>query len=167
MLVKLSILHKAPPRRPPESLRELSADEKKAARRRPFQRVEKAARPLFRERLHGGRGSFSCEKVTSSAMRSVISEAHPPGGPLLPLRGNSPCVLGNDRFSLYSAACGRRNSARLSLTAGFSTALKGRPKAAFEGFAIQFAGFAAAGAVSRPIPAPARATRRPPAGPAG
>ena len=29
-------------------------------------------------------------------MRSVISEAHPPGGPLLPLRGNSPCVPGND-----------------------------------------------------------------------
>ena len=28
------------------------------------ERVEKAAKPLFRESSHGGRGSFSCEKVT-------------------------------------------------------------------------------------------------------
>ena len=60
--------------------------------------VEKAAKPLFRERPHGGRGSFSCEKVTPFTMRSVISDAHPPGGPLLPLRDNSPCVAGNDGF---------------------------------------------------------------------
>ena len=43
------------------------------------ERVEKAAKPLFRERSHDGRGSFSCEKVTPSAMKSVISEAHVPG----------------------------------------------------------------------------------------
>ena len=61
-----------------------------------IQPVEKAAKPLFRERSHGGRGSFSCEKVPPSAMRGA--RAHPPGGPLLPLRGNSPCVLGNDGF---------------------------------------------------------------------
>ena len=65
----------------------------------------------------------------------------PPGGPLLPLRGNSPCVLGNDRFSFDSCGClrpqarfgaqppagrllarrCRRNSARLSFREGFST----------------------------------------------
>ena len=61
-------------------------------------------------------------KVAPSTMRSVISEAHPPGGPLLPLRGNSPCVPGNDGFSFDSCGYGRRNSARLSLTEGFSTA---------------------------------------------
>ena len=43
------------------------------------ERVEKAAKPLFRESSHGGRGSFSCEKVTPSAMKSVISKAHVPG----------------------------------------------------------------------------------------
>ena len=68
--------------------------------------IEKAAKPLFRERSHGGRGSFSCEKVTPSTMRSVISDAHPPGGPLLPLRGNSPCVAGENRFQFFRA-CGR------------------------------------------------------------
>ena len=72
-----------------------------------IQRVEKAAKPLFRERLHGGRGSISCEIVAPSAMRSVISEAHVPE---------------NDGFSFDSCGCGRRNSARLSLTEGFSTA---------------------------------------------
>ena len=72
-----------------------------------IQSVEKAAKPLFRERLHGGRGSISCEIVAPSAMRSVISEAHVPE---------------NDGFSFDSCGCGRRNSARLSLTEGFSTA---------------------------------------------
>ena len=70
------------------------------------QPVEKAAKPLFRERLHGGRGSFSYEKVTPSTMRSVISDAH---------------VAGNDGFSFDSCGCGRRNSARLSFGEGFST----------------------------------------------
>ncbi len=51
-------------------------------------------------------GSISCEIVAPSAMRSVISED---------------MRLGNDRFSLYSCGCGRRNSARLSITEDFST----------------------------------------------
>ncbi|WP_297213035.1 hypothetical protein, partial [uncultured Flavonifractor sp.] len=34
---------------------------------------------FFDKRLHDGWGSISCEKVTPSVMRSVISEAHVPG----------------------------------------------------------------------------------------
>ena len=34
-------------------------------------------------------------------MRSVISEVHPPGDPLLPLWGNSPCAPGNDGISFF------------------------------------------------------------------
>src|SRR5699024_5513110 len=71
-----------------------------------------SVRPLSREKLHGGRDSISCEIVVSSAMRSVISEAHVPG---------------NDGFSFDSRGCGRGNSARLS--SADSTYFTGSPAA--------------------------------------
>ena len=42
------------------------------------QAVEKGACAFFDKRLHGGRGSISCEIVPPSAMRRVIFEAHVP-----------------------------------------------------------------------------------------
>ena len=44
---------------------------------------------------------------------SVLFQSHLPQAPLLPLRGNSPCVAGNDGDSFPSVVCGRLNSARL------------------------------------------------------
>ena len=60
--------------------------------------VEKDQKVFFDKELHDGWGSISYEIVTPPAMRSVLSEAHVPG---------------KERFSFDSAACGRRNSARL------------------------------------------------------
>ncbi len=53
----------------------------------------------------------NCACGRNRSLRSVFSEAHPPGDLLLPLRGNSPCVPGKNEFRLHFAACGRRNSA--------------------------------------------------------
>jgi len=49
---------------------------------------------------------FFFEIVGPFWMRSVISDAHPPGGLLLPLRGNSPCVVGNDKLRLIPPPAG-------------------------------------------------------------
>ena len=49
----------------------------------PLETVEKGLLAFFDKGLHDGQGSISCEIVTPSVMRSVISKAH---------------VLGNDRF---------------------------------------------------------------------
>ena len=49
---------------------------------------------------------LQADKSHTCGLRSVFSDAHPPGGPLLPLRGNSPCVAGENRFPFFRA-CGR------------------------------------------------------------
>ena len=62
------------------------------------------------DRLHARWASIPYGKVGPSCARSVISDAHPPGDPLLPFQGNSPCVAGNDEVIFYSIARGRWNS---------------------------------------------------------
>ena len=72
-----------------QAMKATEADIEASARR--CRRVTKAALAAFVRRPHSGRASFSCEKVSPSAMRRVISEAHVPG---------------NDGFSFYSVICG-------------------------------------------------------------
>ena len=66
--------------------------------------IRRAAKPLFRERLHGGRGSFSCEKVTPSTMKSVISKAHPRGALSCPCGAIHLVSLEMTDFDLIPAA---------------------------------------------------------------
>ena len=62
-----------------------------------FETVEKAAKPLFRGRLHEILYSISWEIVVQNFVRGVISDVH---------------AAGNDGISINSAVCGRRNSLR-------------------------------------------------------
>jgi len=65
-------------------------------------------------------------------MRSVISDAHPPGGLLLPLRGNSPCVVGNDGLKFIPPPAGGGTLRGFPCGGSFSTRWqKSRRKAAF------------------------------------
>ena len=52
-------------------------------------------------------------KVGPSCARSVISDAHPPGDPLLPFQGNSPCAAGNDGIKPYFVAISALRAAAL------------------------------------------------------
>ena len=71
---------------------------KPSPRRGEGENVEKVAGPLFRGGLHESFVLISCEIVSEAFVRSVISEVHPPGDPLLPLLGNSPCAPENDEI---------------------------------------------------------------------
>ena len=76
------------------------------------QTVEKVAEATFSREMRPRRTSIPDGKVGPPWARSVISEAHVPG---------------NDGFSFDSCGYGRRNSARLSLKEGFSTASAPEP----------------------------------------
>ena len=62
-----------------------------------IQPVEKAAKPLFRERSWR-KGFVFLRKSSPFCHEKGHFRGAPRRGPLLPLRGNSPCVLGNDGF---------------------------------------------------------------------
>ena len=61
-----------------------------------FSDGQKSGEATFLRGLASKTGLDFFEIVGPFWMRSVISDAHPPGGLLLPLCGNSPCVVEND-----------------------------------------------------------------------
>ena len=86
---------------------------------RPFEAVEKVAKRHFFEFFHPVLAPMARSAPNAKYENLWVfirSDAHPPGGLLLPLRGNSPCVV---RAGLNIRGCGPLS------TLGFFDTLKG------------------------------------------